>query len=237
MEDILIAFSVGLLSAVSWQALPIMAGLAALIGGMSLADRAHRREANLMAVIMPPPVVLFLAGFGAMFMVLSLPATEVGARAWEIQGLLRQGCGAFTVMAGLHAAGLNPARLMARRSGRSYPRHPVPPMVFLLVGLGFAAGWSPKTGLVLSSILIYAASLGHVYQGMILLAAYLMGFMLLFFLAGLALTLLLDLIPFGPGTAEWGAVICGLAMAGLGGLLFFDRLMLLAPAVESGLNW
>ena len=237
MEDILISFSVGLLSAVSWRSMPVLLGLTGLIGGMSLANRTHRREDEFLSAILPPPLVHFLIGFSAMFLASSLPATEVGARVWEAQALLREGLGVFTALVGLHLSGLNPSRLMARRSGKSYSRHPVPAAAFLLVGIGFAAGWSPRVGLVLTSDLVYAASLGHLQQGVLLLVAYIMGFSLLFFLAGLALTLLLDLVPIGPKTAKWGAAICGLALAALGVLMFFNRLMLLAPLMKGGPTW
>ena len=237
MEDIIIAFSVGLLSAVSWQAVPVMIGLAFLIGGMSLADRPDHDENDLLTAVLPPVVVLYLLGFSAMFLALSLPATSAGGRAWELQDILRQGCGAFTFLLGLHTAGLNPTRFMTSRSDKNQTRQPVPSVAFLLVGLGVAAGWSPKAGLVLTSVMVYAASQGHLYHGMVLLMAYIMGFTLLFFLSGLALTLLLDLIPFGKRAAARGAVVCGLALAALGVLLFFNQLVLVVPVLENGPTW
>jgi cytochrome c-type biogenesis protein len=44
-----------------------------------------------------------------------------------------------------------------------------------LVGLAFAAGWTPCIGPILSSILVLASTQGTVYKGMLLLFLYSMG--------------------------------------------------------------
>ena len=54
-----------------------------------------------------------------------------------------------------------------------------------LVGVAFAAGWTPCIGPILASILVVAASSGQVGQGVGLLAVYSLGLGLPFLLSGL----------------------------------------------------
>ncbi|HWJ04068.1 MAG TPA: cytochrome c biogenesis protein CcdA, partial [Verrucomicrobiae bacterium] len=54
-----------------------------------------------------------------------------------------------------------------------------------MLGIVFAAGWTPCIGPILASILVYAGSVETVNQGIALLVAYSLGLALPFFLAAL----------------------------------------------------
>lgn len=54
-----------------------------------------------------------------------------------------------------------------------------------LLGVSFAAGWTPCIGPILSSLLLYAGSSGNVGHSMLLLSLYSVGFALPFFVFGL----------------------------------------------------
>ena len=54
-----------------------------------------------------------------------------------------------------------------------------------VVGLAFAAGWTPCIGPILASILVVAASSGQVGEGILLLAVYSLGLGVPFLLSGL----------------------------------------------------
>jgi cytochrome c-type biogenesis protein len=61
-----------------------------------------------------------------------------------------------------------------------------------LVGIVFAAGWTPCIGPILSAILIYASTSQNMTTGIVLLAAYSFGLGLPFFVASLAFNLFLS---------------------------------------------
>ena len=57
----------------------------------------------------------------------------------------------------------------------------------VLVGITFAAGWTPCIGPILASILIYASTAKTVGTGVVLLSVYSLGLAVPFFLSSLAL--------------------------------------------------
>lgn len=70
------------------------------------------------------------------------------------------------------------------------------PFRAVLIGMAFAAGWTPCIGPVLSSILLYAGGSGNAAHAAILLALYAAGLGLPFMLAGLFLDRLLPALDF-----------------------------------------
>lgn len=63
-----------------------------------------------------------------------------------------------------------------------------------LLGVSFAAGWTPCVGPILSSILLFAGRSGSIAQSVILLSLYSLGFALPFFLAGLFFSRILPVL-------------------------------------------
>ncbi len=122
----------------------------------------------------------------------------------------------------LELKGLGPNPGSANTSGQSsYLRS-------LLVGIVFAAGWSPCIGPILGSILALAAQLETVGQGILLLVAYSLGLGIPFLVVGLA---------FGPLSKSLRkmnrylgivSAISGLLLALMGVLIFTDSLTFLA---------
>ena len=98
----------------------------------------------------------------------------------------------------------------------------------LVVGIVFAAGWSPCIGPILGSILALAAQLDTVGQGILLLVAYSLGLGIPFLVVGLA---------FGPLSKSLRrmnrylgiiSAVSGLLLALMGILIFADSLTFLA---------
>lgn len=57
----------------------------------------------------------------------------------------------------------------------------------IIMGMSFAAGWTPCVGPILSSILIYSSSLDTIYKGILLLCIYSLGLAVPFMLTAMVI--------------------------------------------------
>ena len=202
---LLVAFGAGLVSVLSPCVLPLIPSYASVIAGVSM--RRERREARQPAMagapgpgigIAPAPDparrtalaagISFVAGFSAVFMTLGVLVNRAGAALADHRVWLTRAGGVVLVVLGLHLVGL--LRIgAADREVRFLNKLATPaglPGVFL-VGVAFAAGWSPCVGPVLAGILTMAASGGSTLEAAGLLAAYCAGLAVPFLAAAVAL--------------------------------------------------
>jgi cytochrome c-type biogenesis protein len=129
--------------------------------------------------------------FSAIFVLLGVGAVAAGqvVRTWEFEifGLgvgMAQIAGVVIILFGLHMTGLTPIRALYRDTRLQFrmSRHSF--VSALLVGAGFALGWSPCIGPILATILTLAGSRETVVQGVGLLLVYSAGLAVPFLLAG-----------------------------------------------------
>jgi cytochrome c-type biogenesis protein len=132
--------------------------------------------------------LLFVVGFGIVFIALGVAAGFVGGTVVAQQKVLVQRIGGVLVIVmGLALLGLLPARLGER--GFALPAAANAGSVGgapVLLGLVFGAAWTPCVGPVLAVILTLAAERGMAFRGGLLLAAYTVGLGLPFVLCSLA---------------------------------------------------
>jgi cytochrome c-type biogenesis protein len=181
------AFVAGLLSFLSPCVLPLIPSYITYITGLSFADlqaeqttRLVRRQAMLHSLA-------FIAGFTAIFVLLGASATAIGAFLQEKMELIRKGGGILIVLFGIHIAGIFDINMLLGEKRINLRNKPAGFLGSFLVGLVFAAGWTPCIGPILASILMVAATEETVYQGIALLLAYSLGLGIPFFLSAVAL--------------------------------------------------
>jgi cytochrome c-type biogenesis protein len=97
-----------------------------------------------------------------------------------------------------------------------------------LLGIVFAAGWTPCVGPILAGILIVASTLQSVGQGILLLTAYSLGLGLPFLLVGLAFGSLSRHLRKANRYLGIISVVSGVLLALMGILIFTDSLAFLA---------
>src|SRR5207342_800108 len=91
------------------------------------------------------------------------------------------------------------------------------PMGFLgtvVVGMAFAAGWTPCIGPILGGVLTYTASSADLNRGLILLLAYSLGLALPFLLAALMIDRFMSLFQRYRGALVWMSRASGLLLVG-----------------------
>jgi len=133
----------------------------------------------------------FVLGFSVVFVALGIGAVALGqtVRAWhvEIWGVemgAAQLAGVLIIVLGLHMTGLVPIKQLYRDTRVHYDMKHRHFAETFLVGAGFALGWSPCVGPILSSVLTLAGSHETVVEGTVLLSVYSAGLAVPFLVAG-----------------------------------------------------
>jgi len=186
-----LAFAAGLLSVFSPCVMPLMPAYLSLISGISVEEmEAGVEDAALRGRVMRA-CLGFVLGFSLVFIVMGIGAVAIGhtLRTWHVVlfGLeigVSQIAGALIVVLGLHMTGLVPISLLYRDTRFEFKVRNRSFISTALVGAGFALGWSPCIGPILSSVLTLAGSRDTVVEGTVLLTVYSAGLAIPFLLAG-----------------------------------------------------
>jgi cytochrome c-type biogenesis protein len=177
---IVVAFAAGVLSFLSPCVLPLVPSYIGFLTGMTLPEMAGRRRAALMHAL------LFVGGFSLVFILLGASATALGRALNLYQVWLQRVGGVLIILFGLVCLGAFRMRLLAQERRLQLERKPVGYLGSVLVGMAFAAGWTPCIGPVLGGILGLAATSADVSRGMLLLGVYSAGLALPFLIAAVA---------------------------------------------------
>ena len=181
----LVAFGAGIASFLSPCVLPLVPAYIGHLAGTSVSEEQDA-QATMRTVA---HAAFFVLGFSTIFVLLW---TLIGLVGWAIQGYtyyLRYVGGVILVVFGLHVAGVFRLRWLNQERrvyvDRSRPRSL---LTSWLVGLTFAAGWTPCIGPILAGIIALATTRDTVGQGSLLLALYSAGLGIPFLLTAIGLS-------------------------------------------------
>lgn len=175
-----VAFAAGLLSFLSPCVLPLVPSYLGFLTGMTLDEMGDRRRWAVLHAF------LFVMGFSAVFMALGAGATALGASLAYHKVWLARGGGLLLIVFGLYTMGVLRIGLFDREQRLHLDRKPMGMLGSMLVGMAFAAGWTPCLGPVLGGILALGTQAHTVSEGMGLLAAYSAGLAVPFLAAAVA---------------------------------------------------
>ena len=187
MHDVtfLAALIAGLVSFLSPCVLPLVPPYLVFMAGTSLerlADKEPEPRVRRETVV---AALLFVLGFGTVFVALGASASVIGSLIRAYSGPLAIIAGIVIIVMGLHFLGLTPIALLHRQK-RLEVAKPVGLWGAYVIGLAFAFGWTPCIGPILAAILAVAASEQTVAKGAGLLAVYSLGLGIPFVIAALA---------------------------------------------------
>ena len=150
------AFLAGLVSFISPCVLPLIPAYLSFLTGSSLEELKAEQTAAQRAKVLGHATA-FIVGFTVVFMALGFTAGAIGNALLEYRDIIARVGGVVVVILGLNMIGVFkiPFLMMDKRpqwrsANRSY-------VASFIVGLGFAAGWSPCIGPILASILALAS--------------------------------------------------------------------------------
>lgn len=147
-----IAFLAGLVSFVSPCVLPLVPAYLSLLTGESLEDLKARPSATARMQTLAHAIA-FVIGFSLIFVALGLTASAIGGVLNANRLLIAQIGGVLVVILGLHMMGMIRIPLLMRDARVHVVRDRRTLWTSGIVGMAFAAGWSPCIGPILAGIL------------------------------------------------------------------------------------
>lgn len=181
------AFIAGLLSFLSPCVFPLIPSYITYITGLSFADLQAEHPSHIIRQKSILHSLSFIAGFTVVFVLLGASATYIGSVLQENATIIRKTGGVLLVILGIHVTGILPLKFLLGEKRVSIKHKPAGYIGSFLVGIAFAAGWTPCIGPILAAILAVAATQDSVYHGILLLLLYSMGLGVPFFLSALAM--------------------------------------------------
>jgi cytochrome c-type biogenesis protein len=189
-----IAFAAGLLSFLSPCVLPLLPSYLAFMTGLSfeeLTQEQRSNRSNRKRVILIHSL-LFVLGFSTFFTALGASATFLGQFLSAHRDTIRIAGGIMIILFGLFISGIFSFDFLQREKKLHLHDQPLGYLGSFLVGLTFAAGWTPCVGPILSSILLFASTHEDVRSGILLLLSYSLGMGIPFLICSLALNTFLN---------------------------------------------
>lgn len=167
------AFGAGLLSFLSPCVLPMIPGYLSFMTGLSISELGSE-DRSLSRVLIP--ALLFVAGFSLIFVAFGATASVLGQALLPYRGIVEKVAGIALVAFGVLMLGvIKVPWLYAEARGDLSASSRFGRGGAFVMGMAFAAGWTPCVGPMLAGILALAGSTGSVAQGTLLLLVYSLG--------------------------------------------------------------
>lgn len=218
-----IAFGAGLLSFLSPCVLPLVPSYLAFITGLSFEELTQEGNSGKRRKTVLFHSIMFGLGFSTLFVALGASATYLGQFLSSHRDTIRIAGGVLIILLGLFNSGIFSFDFLQREKKLHLGRKPLGFLGSFLVGLTFAAGWTPCVGPILSSILLFASTQQDMWSGISLLLAYSLGMGLPFLACAMALNTFLNTFR---RTARHMGVITKVG----GGLLILVGILLLTDS-------
>jgi cytochrome c-type biogenesis protein len=220
--SLLAAFVAGIISFISPCVLPLVPSYVTFITGVSFDELTAANAGPRVRRLTIIHSLAFILGFSLVFIALGATATVAGQFLREHQDMLRRIGGVMIILFGVFLTGLIPIPALSRERKKQLTTKPLGVLGSVLVGITFAAGWTPCIGPILASILIYASTAKTVGTGVVLLSVYSLGLGVPFFLSSLALNSFLAASRKVRGHLRTIEVASGVVMILFGVLLVTD---------------
>ncbi len=178
-----LAFFAGVLSFLSPCVLPLVPSYLAYVGGSSV--RGESGAASRKVLIRNS--LFFILGFSLIFIGLGASASLIGGLLQENRRVLTLVGGGLIISFGLVMLGVIRLPFLYRDTRKQFSGDSSTPVGAALLGMAFAAGWTPCIGPVLGGVLTLAGASGTLGFGVILLASYALGLAVPFLLSALAI--------------------------------------------------
>jgi cytochrome c-type biogenesis protein len=221
-----ISFTAGVLSFLSPCVLPLIPSYVSFITGMSIDDVQRSRRIALVHSL------LFILGFTLVFLALGATATVLGRLLHQHRDWVGRIGGVLVIVLGLYLLGVFNIGAFARERRVHIANKPLGYLGTVLVGMAFAAGWTPCIGPILGGVLTYTASSADLNRGLLLLFAYSLGLAVPFLLAALMIDRFMTLFQRYRGALMWMSRISGVLLIAIGLLMITGSMTVLTAWLQ-----
>ena len=229
-----LAFFGGILSFISPCVLPLVPSYISFVTGISFEELTDDDGKNLKKVILINSI-MFILGFTTVFVViLGSSAQLLGNVFMEYQEVVRRVGGIIIIVLGIHIIGVINFKILQRdKRLHFFKEKPSGMLGSFLVGIGFAAGWTPCIGPILSAIFAVAATSESAWSGMALFVAYSAGLAIPFLLTSLGINTFLKYFNRLKQYMRVVSIVTGLFLIVTGVLIFSNSLAIIAGYLNS----
>lgn len=215
-----IAFGAGFLSFFSPCILPLIPAYIMYITGVSMENELETKR--LFAL---KRTVGFVIGFTIIFIIMGTSASFLGKLFIRNKEMFSKISGILIIVFGLKMMGIINLRFLNMEKRIKAPRKITNWFSSILMGMAFAAGWTPCFGPVLASILVYAGGSATVSKGIYLLLIYSIGMAIPFILTALFINVFSKFITKAEKFIIYIPKISGFIMIIFGTLVFFNKIV------------
>lgn len=232
------AFSAGLLSFVSPCVLPLVPSYISYITGLSVEQLTDASERNKFKSAIILNALLFIGGFSSVFIAFGASASLLGQILITYQDHIRRIGGLMIIVFGLYLLGILNLNFLKMEHRFQFRNRPAGYLGSFLIGVAFAAGWTPCVGPVLGSILLYASTTDSMLTGVVLLACYSLGLGLPLFLTALGVDRFLAYFK-EVRAYLWGvSTVSGVFLIIVGVMIYANSLTMITSFLERyGIGW
>ena len=214
--NIFLAFGAGFLSFISPCTLPLYPAFLSYITGMSYDELKNDKGMLQKRAILH--TLFFLIGFSIIFIAIGFSASLAKEFFLNYQVLMRQIGAILIVVFGLMIVGLLQIDFLMKDRKFQFKNRPSGFFGSFLIGIAFAAGWTPCTGPILASIIALAGA--NPESGIWYMLAYYFGFAIPFFV----LSFFISKLGWIRNHSQKIVKVGGYIMIAVGILLFFNGL-------------
>ncbi len=228
MSKVFAAFGGGFISFISPCVLPLVPSYISFITGISfeeLTDDTDKESSKRMKKIVLFNSLFFVLGFSTFFvLILGVSAELFGSFFINNMDIVRKVGGIAIALFGVHVLGVINISILQRDKRLHIFRDK--PQGFLgafVIGIGFAAGWTPCIGPILAAIFTVAATTdGGSSAGVILFIAYSLGLAIPFVMTALGINTFLKHFKKVKRHMRLISIVTGILLIGTGVLIFFN---------------
>jgi len=236
--SLLAAFTAGLLSFVSPCVLPLVPSYISYITGLSIEELSSATERQRFRKAIVINSLLFIAGFSGVFIAFGASATLIGQALYTYQEYIRRIGGILIIVFGLYLLGVLNLNFLKMEKRLHFKSRPAGYLGSFLIGVAFAAGWTPCVGPVLGTILLYASTTEALTDGVTLLTAYSLGLGIPLFATALGVDRFLEYFK-QVRAYLWGvSAVSGAFLVVVGVMIYANSLTLITSFLEKyGIGW
>ncbi|SHJ98761.1 cytochrome c-type biogenesis protein [Clostridium amylolyticum] len=222
--SLFLAFSAGLISFLSPCVLPLVPAYVSYMTGESV--QSNNKTTDKFYILYKS--LGFVIGFSIVFVIMGASITSLGKLFIKNQMIFKRIAGILIIIFGLHTSGILKIKFFSKEKKFMNLGNSKGAFGSVLMGMAFAAGWTPCVGPILSSILVYATSMDTIGRGILLLILYSLGLAVPFVLTALAVDKLSSKLPKVTKHLKVVSIISGILLIILGVLIFTNKVGLLS---------
>lgn len=220
------AFANGIMSFFSPCVLPLLPAFFSFITGYSLEELTQERDNKIIRKAFSYTIA-YVLGFSTVFIMMGASASFLGGFVTSNAGMIRVIGGIVIIILGIHMTGLVPIRILQMEKRLHLNDNPVHILETFVIGMAFAAGWSPCIGPFLASTLILASGEGTAIEGVKLLAVYSSGLAIPFLIISVFINFVLAFMKKASKILRYVNTGAGILLVITGIILLTDKMTII----------